>query len=263
MASQADRHRLYELSVQCAESEVDFVEETYKTLKGHGAQSLREDFCGTAAVCCEWVKRGDTHQAIGVDLDSGVLQWGRDNRLSELNPGQKKRVTLLEENVLSAKTAPADMIMAMNFSYWLFKERPALLNYFKTALANLNDEGILFLDAFGGSDSFTEIEEEREIDGEDFTYIWDQAKFNPINHDLLCHIHFSFADGSTMNEAFTYDWRLWTLPEIREVLLDAGFSKVTIYWQGWDKNGEPDAEFKPATVGEADAGWICYIAAEK
>jgi hypothetical protein len=66
-----------------------------------------------------------------------------------------------------------------------------------------------------------------------------------------------------MRRAFSYNWRLWTLPEIRELLGEAGFSRVIVYWQGTDEEtGEPDGIFKPATVGDADPGWICYLTAE-
>ena len=264
-AAQADRHRLYELSVQCAEAEVDFVEQTFRELKGRKARDLREDFCGTANVCCEWVRRSGRNTAVGVDLDPEVLAWGREHHLAELGDKQRARVALLQDNVLSAQSQPVDMLLAMNFSYWLFKERADLLNYFRVARDNLVEDGVMFLDAYGGYDSFREIDEEREIDdGKDgFTYIWDQDKFNPIDNNVICHIHFAFPDGSTMEQAFTYDWRLYTLPEIRDLLYEAGFAKVTVYWQGWDEDGEASGEFYPAEDADADAGWICYLAAEK
>jgi SAM-dependent methyltransferase len=265
MAGQADRHRLYELSVQCAEAEVDFVEQTFKTLRGRKAYQLREDFCGTANVCCEWVGRGSRYSAVGVDLDPEVLAWGREHRVEALSDKQRARVALIQDNVLTAQTQPVDVLLAMNFSYWLFKERAQLLDYFRTARNNLVDDGIFFLDAYGGYDSFREVEEEREIDddADGFTYFWDQASFNPIDNHLICHIHFAFPDGSLMENAFTYDWRLYTLPEIRDLLHEAGFSKTTVYWQGWDENGEASGEFYPADNADADAGWICYLVAEK
>jgi len=265
MAARADRHRLYELSVQCAEAEIDFVESTFKELRGRNARTLREDFCGTANVCCEWVRRSSRNSATGVDLDKEVLAWGRKNRLKPLSDKQRARVALIQDNVLSAQTQPVDVLLAMNFSYWLFKQRKQLLEYFRTARANLVDDGIMFLDAYGGYDSFREVDEEREIDddAEGFTYIWDQASFNPIDNNLICHIHFAFPDGSVMENAFTYDWRLYTLPEIRDLLEEAGFSKVTVYWQGWDEDGEANGDFYPAEDADADAGWICYLVAEK
>ena len=264
-ADTADRHKLYELSVQCAEAEIDFVDDTFKKLRGRRARLLREDFCGTANVCCEWVKRRKFNRAIGVDLDGSVLDWGRTHRVGELKPSERKRISLLEENVLSVKTEPAEIISAMNFSYWLFKERKQLKRYFKRVYNQLADDGILFMDAYGGYDSYKEIEEEREIEDGDssFTYVWEQEKYEPISGNLICHIHFDFEDGSRMERAFSYDWRLWSLPEVRELLDEVGFSKVTVYWQGFDKDGEPDGEFVPVDEGEADAGWICYLTAEK
>ena len=40
--------------------------------------------------------------------------------------------------------------------------------------------------------------------------------------------------------------------KIRDLLLECGFRRVTVYWQGWDKDGEPDGNFKPATKAEAE-----------
>ena len=67
-----------------------------------------------------------------------------------------------------------------------------------------------------------------------------------------------------MEKAFSYDWRLWTLPEIREILDEAGFTEVTIYWEGTDEEcNEGDGVVEPAETGDADPGWICYIVAQK
>ena len=262
-ASQADRHHLYELSVQYAASEIEFVDDTYKKMRGRHAKLLREDFCGTANVCCEWVTQRKSNRAIGVDIDKEVLDWGVTHNLVKLSKNQRERIRLLQKDVLKADTQAPDVISAMNFSYWLFKERKQLKRYFKQVRESLASDGIFFMDAYGGYDSFKEIEEEREIDEGEFTYIWEQEKYNPVTGNLLCHIHFAFPDGSRLDNAFSYDWRLWTLPEIRELLEESGFRKVTIHWQGWDEDGEPDGIFKPVKEADADAGWICYITAEK
>jgi SAM-dependent methyltransferase len=259
----SDRHQLYELSVQCAESEIDFVDDTYRELRGQRARLLREDFCGTANVCCEWVSKRKGNRAIGVDIDREVLDWGQAQKVGALSPGRQKRIQLIADDVLKADTEAPDIVSAMNFSYWLFKRRKDLLKYFKAVRSVLKRDGIFFLDAYGGYDSFKEIVEERYVDEGDFNYIWEQEKYDPISGDLISHIHFSFPDGSRLDNAFTYDWRLWTVPEIQDLLNEAGFSKVTVYLQGWDEDGEPDGIFEPTTVGDADAGWICYLTAEK
>ena len=262
VADQADRHHLYQESVQDTEAEIDFVENTWCELRNRPAELLREDFCGTANTACEWVRRDQQHYAIGIDLDSEVLEWGRLNNLEQLDDEQYARIELLQENVLDAQPELADIILAMNFSYYLFLARADLLEYFRAAHAGLLDDGIFFLDAYGGYDAPKVLQEERECDG--FTYIWDQESFNPIDSLMNCHIHFEFPDKSRMDNAFSYHWRLWTLPEIHELLLKAGFSKVTVYWEGTDQeSGEGDGVYQPAEVGDADPGWVCYIVAER
>jgi len=263
MAERADRHKLYELSVQCAVSEVDFVYDAYKKLRGRRAKLLREDFCGTANVCCEWVGRRKDNFAIGIDIDQEVLSWGKTHKLKKLSSSKKQRIELIASNVLTAKTCPQDIVLAMNFSYWLFKRRKDLLKYFKTVRSTLKSDGIFFFDAYGGYDSFKEIVEERLVEEGNFNYVWEQERYNPIDGSLLSHIHFSFPDGSRLDNAFSYEWRLWTLPEILDLLHEAGFSKTTAYWQGFDEDGEPDGDFQPAKIADPDAGWISYVAAEK
>ena len=48
MAANADRHYLYQESVQDTEAEIDFIKETWAELRNRPADLLREDFCGTA-----------------------------------------------------------------------------------------------------------------------------------------------------------------------------------------------------------------------
>jgi len=265
LAATASPYRLYEQSVQCAEAEVDLVADRFERLRGRPARSLREDFCGTAAVCCEWVRRHPDNTAIGLDIDAAVLHWARSNNESALAPEQQRRLALLEADVLSAELAPVDVIIAMNFSYWSIKERAALRRYFERLREQLTEDGVLFVDAYGGYDAFRVIIEERPVDTDNagFTYVWEQADYDPISGDLHCHIHFDFPDGSRLERAFSYDWRLWTLPEIREILDEAGFARITCWWQGWDANEEPDGLFEPAERADADAGWVCYITAER
>lgn len=261
-AERADRHVLYEASVQCPEAEIDFVDAEFTRCRGRQARYLREDFCGTANTACEWVRRRDDNYATGVDLDAEVLAWGQEHHVEALSPAQRKRIALVNDDVLTARTPLQDIVLAMNFSYWLFKERRQLRRYFRRVLETLNDDGIFFLDCYGGYDAFRELKERTEHKG--FTYVWEQVSFNPVNSHMACAIHFHFPDGSKLKRAFTYEWRLWTLPEIREILLEAGFSRTTVFWQGWDEDREDaDGEFEPVESAAADAGWICYITAEK
>lgn len=261
-AQNADRHVLYGQSVQNVEAEIDFVDQTFQALRGREARVIREDFCGTANSACEWVRRRPGNRAVGVDLCSETLAWAREHNLSRLRDGERSRVTLLERDVRDPgpEGRGADVVLAMNFSYWVFMERDGLVGYFRSVRESLGERGVFILDHYGGSDALTETEEEREIDG--FTYVWDQDRYNPITGAMTCFIHFKFKDGSKMERAFEYHWRHYTLPEVRDCLRDAGFGKVTVYWEGEDEDGEGNGEFEPAEEGDADMAFITYIVAE-
>lgn len=261
MADAADIHELYEQSVQNVEHEVEFMQTTFQQIRGRTAHLFREDFCGTASASCQWVRQGEEFQAIGVDIDSSVLEWGRANRVAKLPAADQARVSLIEADVLTAETPPVDLLAALNFSYFIFKTRDELRAYFKKSYDALQEDGLLFVDMFGGPEAQEETKEKTKH--KRFSYIWHQAEFHPVTHHILCHIHFKFKDGSRIKKAFTYDWRLWSAPEIRELLAEAGFKKSTLYWEGEDEEGEGNGEFTPNETGEADLAWIAYIVAEK
>ena len=260
MAELADRNICYEEAVQCAEAEIDIIDSIFKKLKKRQASTLREDFCGTTNTSCEWIKRRNTNTAICVDLDKDVLDWAKRNKLEKLTAEQSSRISLINENVLNVVNDPVDILLAMNFSYWIFKERKLMIEYYKKIRNALVDDGIFFSDAYGGYEAFQELKEKTKNDN--FTYIWDQHKYDPISGSAINHIHFKFKDGSKIKKAFTYEWRVWTLPEILEMLVEAGF-KPTVYWEQADEDGEGNGEFIPQTEGEADAGWIAYIVSQK
>jgi cyclopropane fatty-acyl-phospholipid synthase-like methyltransferase len=247
--------------VQAVDLEVEFLQDTFRSLRHREALSLREDFCGTASLACEWVRTGPRRHACGVDIDTDVLDWGRRNRVARLPETARARIKLLNADVRSVKADPVDIVGAFNFSYFCFKTREEMRAYFAHVRKALNDDGVFFLDAFGGPDASDITDEKTKIGG--FTYVWEQAEFEPVTSRILCHIHFKFPDGSKIKRAFTYDWRLWTLPELRELLAEAGFSKVRVYWEGDDGEGGGNGEFKEHATGEADPAWIAYIAAEK
>lgn len=265
-AKTADRHELYQLSVQNVESEIDFVDATFTELRGRTGRLLREDFAGTANSSCEWVRRRDTNSAIAVDLDEPTLEWGREHNLSQLDEAARERIRLECADVRepSAHGRGVDIVLAMNFSYWIFETRDLLRGYFESVRNSLDDEGVFFLDFYGGSDAMTETKETRKINRH-LTYIWEQASYDPISGHMDCKIHFKFPDGSMMKNAFEYSWRLWTLPEIRELLTEAGFEDVQVYWEGTDEDDEEEGngEFTAVKTGDADPAYICYIVAQK
>lgn len=268
LAAQADIHDLYQKSVQAPEADIEFFIDTYRKLRGREPLAMREDFCGTALLATEWCKTDPRRTALGIDLDRPTLDWGRTHNLEPAGPEVSRRITLVEGNVLDPTDFRADIGCALNFSFCIFKTRDELRRYFQTAHAGLRDDGIFVLDLLGGTETMDVLEEERDVDDEDFTYIWDQDKFNPVTNEILCHIHFHFPDRSRIEKAFTYDWRLWSIPEIREIMLEAGFSKVRVYWEEFVEDEDDDdemegtGEYYETTEVENQESWVIYIVGE-
>jgi hypothetical protein len=259
-AQREDRYTLYERSVQEPDADISLINRIYKKHFDRPPRLLREDFCGTALLACRWAARHTENHAWGIDLDPEPLEWGRRHNVAKLRPNQAARVKLIEGNVLDVGHEKVDVTAAFNFSYFTFESRQALRHYFEQARATLGPEGLLMLDAYGGADSQRTGREPRRVDG--FTYVWDQHRFDPITHSVTNFIHFEFKDGSRMPRAFRYDWRLWTLPEIQEILVEAGFRSTTVYWEGTDrKTGEANGVFSPREQAPDDPAWVAYITA--
>lgn len=256
-----DKYRLYRESVQSPEGDVVFLRKVYRELREKDPAILREDFCGTFALSCEWVKLDARHEAHGVDLDPEPLEYGRQNYLSRLKEPQQRRVHLVESDVLKSVLPKADIAIAMNFSYFIFKTREAMKAYFANSLKHLRPDGIFILDLFGGSLCYDSNEEKTAHKG--FTYYWDQEDFDPVTNEAKFYIHFKLKGGKKIERVFTYDWRMWSIPELREILHEAGFKKTHVYWEGTTKDGGGDGNFKRTEKGEACQSWIAYIAAEK
>ncbi len=252
----ADRHVLYEKSVQDPEFEVKLLEKLARRYRTQ-VRALREDFCGTALLCAHWVRSGKERTATGIDLDPEVLSWGRTHNLEPLGSAQS-RVTLLEQDVTAPVKKRHDAVVALNFSYWIFKTRAELRAYFARVRKGLDSQGFFLLDAYGGWESQEPMFEPRKI-REGFTYVWDQDAFDPITNEMLTHIHFEFRDGTKLNRAFSYDWRFWSLPELRELLLEAGFAHVDVLWDDTDDDEDPD--YRPRRHATNQPGWIAYLIA--
>lgn len=250
----------YERSVQTPDTEVDFMRKWFKKFHGRWPLTLREDFCGTGAISCDWVKRHTDAVAYSIDLDPEPIEMGKKRHWSKLTPKARTRVKYVEGNVLEDQPFKVDVICAFNFSYFIFKTRPQLLHYFQQVRKGLGKQGMFFVDLFGGPESQTIIEESRKV-GKDLTYYWDCQSFNPITAECTFAIHFKDKKGKKHQNVFTYDWRLWTLAELRELLAEAGFSKSVAFWEGDDADGGGDGEYEPTEIAENCEAWVSYIAA--
>jgi hypothetical protein len=161
-------------------------------------------------------------------------------------------------------------VAAENFSFWALKTRAELLEYFRTAHRGLARRGLLVLDMMGGVDSMRDgrtdtrpINEPVLIPGNPrrFDYRWEQVSFDPVSHECRYAIHFRFRDGSVMRRAFEYHWRYWTLPEVRDALIEAGFTRADVFWDV-SESGD-DGEYERRDSAPNDPAWVCYIVATK
>jgi SAM-dependent methyltransferase len=264
-----DRHALYEAAVQSPEHDLHFFERVYRRARGRTFRVLREDFCGTAQLACAWVLAGRDRRAFGLDLDPEPLAWARREHLARMRTDAARRITLLRRDVRTVTRPRVDVVAALNFSYWIFHERAELVRYFRAARRSLAPGGMLFVNTYGGTAAMDPLIERRRIapsQGPDglrmpgFIYEWQQQSFNPVDHRLRCHIHFRFHDGTAVRRAFTYDWRMWMLPELREAMREAGFRTVEVWVEGWDhRRHQPADIYRRRARFENQLGWLAFV----
>jgi len=254
----ADKFALYEEAVYDPDSDLAFLQRIFEEKGKPAPKVLREDFAGTCKLGALWVASDEERTAHCLDLDPEPLAYGRKNHFPPLG-NAVDRIEQLEEDVITATTPLADVITAFNFSYWIFKERATMLRYFSKVHSSLHEGGAFVLDIQGGPDVQSETEEEREQ--EDYWYHWRVQAMDAVTGDTRCSISFEFADGSELKDAFVYDWRLWHLTELRDILLEAGFGNVEVYWEGADEEGEGDGNFTLTHSEENEDCWISYLVA--
>ncbi len=257
-----DKYPYYENSVQTPEDHVTIFDRVFREIRGRDAISLKEDFCGTFLISCEWVKSDPKRVSYGIDLDPEPLAYGRAHAYKRLKASEKKRVKIFKQNVNTPLQKKVDVIGAGNFSFFIFKEREALLQYFKAALKSMNREGVLVLEMAGGPGFIQPGREQRTYTLKGFgkyTYYWDQKSFDPITHYGTYAIHFRDPRGKFHKDVFTYDWRVWSLPELKQMMLDAGFKDTAVYWEGTGKDGEGTGEYLKTESGDNSFSWIAFM----
>lgn len=272
-SARLDRHALYEVAVQGVDWDLDFLERVWRYRhSGREPQTFREDFCSTAALATAWVLRGKTRRAWAVDLDPEPLAWARAHRLKYVREAAA-RVHLVRGDVRRARRPLVDVACALNFSWWVFHERTDLVRYLRAARAGLKPGGVLVLNLFGGTSAERPLEErtrKRAVNGPDgntlpgFTYVWEHSSFNAVDRRLLAYIHFELRDGRRLRRAFIYDWRMYTVPELRDAVIEAGFRDFEVWSEGWSKAGRHgDGTLYRRTTLDNEDTWIAYAVATK
>lgn len=256
-----DKHALYLASVQDPISDVARLSKIYQEIFKKDAIDFREDFSGTFALSCCWVQSSEERTAIAIDNDHDTIEYGKKYYLPNLSEDEQSRMHVIEGDSIS-KTKPVDLIAAFNFSYCLLHKRSDLLHYFQKCHESLGPQGMLIMDCFGGSESETPEIQERDIENDKikpFLFEFERKDFNPITRLSNYGIHFKYPDGTEINDAFTYHFRMWSITEIRDLLDEAGFSKSLIYWEGFDKDGFGNGEFHETEDEENTLNWNALI----
>lgn len=188
---------------------------------GKKPRMLREDFAGPAGLAAEWANQSATHTALAVDIDPEPLAH------APAAPRLKKK--LADATRCRDK---ADIIALFNFAAGEIHDRRRLVAYFKVLRASLNKGGIAAMDIYGGANAFSpgSLNTHARIPGTKtkIAYTWQQVHADPDTAMVENHLHFAIGKKKWPS-AFVYHWRLWSIPELRDALLEAGFAKVETY----------------------------------
>ncbi len=252
-----DRHSLYELTVQSPRLLVPFL----RAIHGDDPKILGEDFCGTAALSRAWVRTVKDGRAIAVDHDAATLA----------RAGEVPGLTTILGDIRSSPTKKkyrADVIFVGNFSLGELHTRADLLTYLRHAHARLKRAGVFVCDTYGGESAFHVGSIQRDHttpDGLRVRYTWEQRRADPTTGMVENAMHFRVFRGREVTheitDAFVYHWRLWSIPELRDALAEAGFASTDIYTQLPDAMDADGAAYvKPVEPGELDESFIVCVA---
>lgn len=249
-----DRYDLYELAVTDAPRLARFIDAVH----GRAPCILREDFSGSAALARHWAGLSPKHDAIAVDQDRQPLARAAGT----------PRLTTRRADVLRARDR-ADIIACTNFPLGYLHTRADLITYLKHARACLRPRGILIADTYGGDDAFTPGKTTTRLRGpagERIEYTFEQREADPVTGRVVDALHFRIrergrARARILKDAFVYDWRLWSIPELTDAYLDSGYRKIEVY----DRLGDAidqDGRLYVRPVGPGDdlgPSWVVYV----
>lgn len=250
-----DRFDLYELCVQSPPHLVPLL----SAIHGGGPKVLGEDFCGTAALSVHWVETVEGGRAVAVDIDPEPL-----NR-----HGYEDRIMRLAVDVREAHEK-VDLLFAGNFSIGYMHARAELLDYLRNARERLDEGGVFLCDTYGGEGTYLPGLVHRMHmlpDGRRVRYTWEQRDADALTGRVVDVLHFRIERGGViedeMFDAFIYDWRLWSVPELRDAMLEVGFNSVDVYQKMPDAEDDDGHVYIEAVTDpeELDDSFIVVVAA--
>lgn len=246
---------LYRFAVQHPLAEVAFIEHAWAHHHGERSEPmlLREDFAGTCAVAHAWVCSDPDRQAMAIELDEPTVRWASEHF-------DDPDLHLVHADVMAVDEPAVDVTLALNFSVLIYHDEDDLLRYLTHAQEGLHPGGLLILDVFGGPSVDQPSVQRRTVTPDEggikpFTYHWEQRHFAPKTQRIDCRIHFTLDDGTRLNDAFIYDWRLWSPGEIIDLARQAGFSEAALWWSDPAEPGR----HHPVQSEPRDRDWVGYV----
>lgn len=162
-----------------------------------------------------------------------------------------------------------DIVCAFNYSCCCLHSRKELILYFKHALGALSSSGGIFvMDLYGGTSSEGVLRLQRRFPN--FTYTWEQAEFDIIQRKTRISLHFNIHKPQRkLRHAFSYSWRLWSLPEVKDCLEEAGFRAVHFWVREMPETNQirctdgssagHNIKYEEATSFQQQESWNAYI----
>ena len=278
-----DTLELYRWAVQDPETHAVVLRAMYERLRpGRHPVVLREDFAGTSSESVAWVALKQGRRAIAVDLDGPTLEWAQRRAVRLLGTrASEVRFVQGDVRIVGPPEVPhADIISVLNFSILYQRDREQLCSYLRHAVNGLAPSGILVLNLFGGAVAVQpgttrhwvtpkpRLPSEPSIPA--FEYLWEVRSYDRASKRLDCRIHFAASDPGTpdriheVRDAFTYDWRMWSVHEVVEACAQAGFSDVQVWRHTYDPSRGAAGVFlgsvEPHCLRALES-WTAYILA--
>jgi hypothetical protein len=125
---------------------------------------------------------------------------------------------------------------------------------------------------YGGRDAMTMGKQTQTLRnaGDRIEYTWEQRTADPVTGRVVNSIHFKVthrgsARSLIFRDAFTYDWRLWSIPELKDAMLEAGFKSVEVYDRlGGALDQDGHLHVRALDKGEPlDENYVVYLVARK
>lgn len=269
-----DRLLCYRFAVQDPETHAEVLRRMHAHARPpRTATVLREDFAGTAADSVAWIEAGPERRAIAVDIDAETVAWARRRASGML----LDRIGHLDFHVADVRAVgppavpTADIISVLNFSIGYLHTRGELIAYLKHARSCLSEGGIVVMNVHGGSGLESGSEQtlqitpsprsKREVAPRPFMFTWAQSPINPVSSEINCRIHFA-CDGVELRDAFVYRWRHWTLPELLDAAVEAGFADAMVWRHTYDPSrGAAGVFLGPVERFDGSGTWTAYVVA--